>query len=274
MPESTPEISNDAPQLVENPHISFSELKEWTQCPFFHFLKRIQKVSTFNGNIFTTFGKAIHWVCETALLENDFDTRKLIFLSKFDEELALLSEKPSEKDIETFKSQADGIIRDIIPAMRAKFGNFEIVACEQALYEHISGYLRTHYDFKGFIDLVIRTEDGKIHICDYKSTSWGWDRNAKSNIITQYQLVLYKIFYAQKFGIDLKNIETHFILLKRTAKKDCVEFIRVTSAAKKQDNAMKLLKNALSNIDKHFYMKNKLSCARCEFKDKPEHCKR
>jgi hypothetical protein len=44
-----------------------------------------------------------------------------------------------------------------------------------------------------------------------------------------YQLTFYKYFYAQKHGIDQKNIETHFALLKRIAKKDQVEIFRVTS---------------------------------------------
>ena len=29
--------------------------------------------------------------------------------------------------------------------------------------------------FKGFIDLVVKTPDGKYHIIDWKTCSWGWD---------------------------------------------------------------------------------------------------
>ena len=86
-----------------------------------------------------------------------------------------------------------------------------------------------------------------------------------------YQLTLYKIFYAQKHYVDLNSIETHFGLLKRTAKKDKVEIFRVTSGSKKQGNALNLLKKALYNIKQKNYIKDRRSCAKCEF-CKTEHC--
>ena len=72
-------------------------------------------------------------------------------------------------------------------------------------------------------------------------------------------------------NIDLKDIETYFALLKRTAKKNHVEFFRVTSGPKKTQNALKLLNTALYNIKKKRYIKNRLSCARCDFRH-TEHC--
>jgi len=86
-----------------------------------------------------------------------------------------------------------------------------------------------------------------------------------------YQLTLYKIFYAQKHSIDLKDIETHFALLKRTAKKERVEIFRVTSASKKQQNALALLSRALYNIKNSNFIKDRRSCAKCEFY-RTEHC--
>ena len=119
--------------------------------------------------------------------------------------------------------------------------------------------------FKGYIDAVVKTPDGKYHIIDWKSCSWGWDARKRSDPMVTYQLTLYKIFFAQKHNIDLKDIETYFALLKRTAKKDRVEIFRVTSANKKQENVLKLLKMALFNIKKKRYIKNRSACAKCEF---------
>ena len=86
-----------------------------------------------------------------------------------------------------------------------------------------------------------------------------------------YQLTLYKHFFAKKHKIDPKLIETHFVLLKRTAKKDKVEFVRVTSGPKKTSNALNLLTRALYNINKNRFIKNRLSCNRCKFY-RTEHC--
>ena len=130
---------------------------------------------------------------------------------------------------------------------------------------------KEEYNFKGYIDLVIKTPDGKYHIIDWKSCSWGWDMRKRSDPMVTYQLTYYKIFFAKKHGIELKDIETHFALLKRTAKKDHVEIFRVTSGPKKQQNAMQLLNKALFNIKKKNFIKDKRSCGKCEFCKTP-HC--
>jgi hypothetical protein len=126
------------------------------------------------------------------------------------------------------------------------------------------------YSFKGYIDAVVKTPDGKYHIIDWKSCSWGWDMRRRSDPMVTYQLTLYKIFFAKQHGIDLKDIETHFALLKRTAKKDRVEIFRVTSGNKKIENATNLLNKALFNIKKKNYIKDKRSCGKCEFCRSPE----
>ena len=86
-----------------------------------------------------------------------------------------------------------------------------------------------------------------------------------------YQLTLYKKFYAAKHGVDLSDIKTYFALLKRTAKKDNVEFVDVSSGNVRINNATKLLKRAISNIKKKRHIKNRLSCQGCQFY-KTEHC--
>ena len=77
---------------------------------------------------------------------------------------------------------------------------------------------------------------------------------------------------AKKHNIDPKNIETHFALLKRTAKKNNVEVFRVTSGPKKTENALNLLLKAVYNISQKRFIKNRLACKGCEFY-KTEHCK-
>ena len=50
------------------PHISFSELKNWDTCPFYHKLVNLDKIRSFEGNAYTAFGNAMHTVCENKLL--------------------------------------------------------------------------------------------------------------------------------------------------------------------------------------------------------------
>ena len=125
--------------------------------------------------------------------------------------------------------------------------------------------INEHLDFKGFIDAVVKTPNGKYHIVDWKTSSWGWNARRRSDPMVTYQLTLYKYFFCQKHNIDPKNVETHFALLKRTADKDAVEFFRVTSGAKKTENALKLLHMALYNIEKQRYLKKRSNCYKCAF---------
>ena len=93
----------------------------------------------------------------------------------------------------------------------------------------------------------------------------------RTDPMVTYQLTLYKKFFALKHGIDPSNVATHFALLKRTAKKDFVEFVDVSSGERKTSNAMNLLMLAIKNISAKKAIKNKLSCKRCQFY-KTSHC--
>ena len=70
-------------------HISFSELKNWNFCPFYHKLTYIDKLKGFRGNEYTAFGTAIHDVCEKKLLKESFEAQEY-FLQRFSECLAEL----------------------------------------------------------------------------------------------------------------------------------------------------------------------------------------
>jgi hypothetical protein len=160
--------------------------------------------------------------------------------------------------------QGKAILCELYESIKAYLGEYEVVSTEEPLFERIQK-LDFEYDFKGFIDLVLKTPDGKVHIIDWKTCSWGWDTKKKSDPMVTYQLTYYKHFYAQKFNIDPKMIETHFALLKRTAKKNRVEFFRVSSGIKKTENANTLLTKAITAIKNGKYIKNRLSCNGCDF---------
>ena len=250
------------------PHISYSELKIWAECPRKHKLLYIDKLKGFTGNEYTAFGKSLHLLCENAIqdliIEADFDE---FFELNFDKEIdALDPELELRNDlVSQMREQAKIISPQIMPAVKECFGDYEVFSVEEKLYEKIINFSLDNYSFKGYIDLVLKTDDGKYHIIDWKTCSWGWDREKRSSKLITYQLTLYKKFFCQKHDIDPKLVETHFALLKRTAKKDNVEIFRVTSGPKKTSNATDLLHKALINIDRKMYIKNRLSCRGCEF---------
>ncbi len=248
-------------------HISFSELKIWNECPYKHKLVYKDKLKEFLGNEYTAFGTAIHHVCEKIVFDEKIDLL-LEFNSKFLQELKSLTEKKVDikKDlVSKMRKQGENLLSFILPSLKNTFVNFEVVSVEEQLLVPIKD---SDLMFKGFIDLVLKTKDGKYHVIDWKTCSWGWDTKKKSDRITTYQLTLYKHFFAEKHNIDINNIETHFALLKRTAKSNNVEIFRVTSGPKKTKNALNLLSKATYNIKNDNHLKNRLSCTSgfgCEF---------
>jgi len=253
-------------------HISFSELKDWVHCAFYHKLTRVDKIDGFKGNEYTAFGSAMHSVCEKKLMKEDLDSD--FFVKELKKNISELPEDVNinKKLVLDMVGQGKEIIPEIQSALDDYFEEYEVLAVEMPLMEDIE--TEEDYKFKGFIDAVVATPDGKVHIFDWKTCSWGWNAKKRSEPMVTYQLTLYKNYFCQKMGVDPKNVETHFALLKRTAKNNPVEFFRVTSGPRKTENALKLLNKALYNIKNKRYIKNRLSCTGgygCKF-FKTEHC--
>jgi len=254
------------------PHISYSELKDWAHCPYYHKLTRVDGIDGFTGNEYTAFGSAIHSVCEKKLLQEEMSDD--FFIEELKKNISELDDdhEVNKKLVLDMMGQGKRIIPEIQGALDEYFEEYEVLAVEMPLMEDIEGH--DDYKFKGFIDAVVATPDGKVHIFDWKTCSWGWDAKKRSDKMVTYQLTLYKNFFCQKMNVDPKDVETHFALLKRTAKSNHVEFFRVTSGNRKTENALKLLNTAIYNINNERYIKNRLSCTAgygCKFY-KTEHC--
>mgnify|MGYP001445380821 CR=1 FL=1 len=250
-------------------------MKIWDECAYKHKLVYIDKIKKFNGNEYTCFGTALHYVCENLVVDESTQQQAhLMFEKKFLEELTNLKKTGYDLDkkmISNMRLQSKDLVTLILPELKKQFVNYKVISVEEPIYESIIDF-DTDYNFKGFIDLVIQTDDEKYHVIDWKSCSWGWDMKRRTDKMTTYQLTLYKNFFCLKYNIDASKVETYFALLKRTAKKDKVEIFRVSSGSRKMKNAIELLQKAIINIDNKNYLKNRLSCNRCEF-FKTNHCR-
>ena len=146
-------------------HISYSELKTWAECPRKHKISYIDRIRRFIGNEYTAFGRSIHALCENAvqgtLDERDYDD---FFDEYFDRELGQLGEGHERKNdlITGMREQAKIISPLILPKLKEHFGGYEVFSVEEKLFVKINDFLLDKYDFKGYIDLVIKTSDGKV----------------------------------------------------------------------------------------------------------------
>ena len=115
-------------------HISFSELKDWVHCAFYHKLTRVDKIDGFTGNEYTAFGSALHSVCEKKLLneevEDDFFVKELKKnISELDEE-----HEVNKKLVLDMIGQGKRIIPEIQDALNNYFEEFEVMAVEMPLF--------------------------------------------------------------------------------------------------------------------------------------------
>ena len=247
------------------PHISYSELKNWDFCPFYHKLTYVDKIKIFEGNVYTAFGTALHETCEKLALDESANYES-IFNDSFKKEIEKLKDIPEEHKplLTEMKTQGLELASIVLYALKVKFPGYKVISSEEQIMIPIDD-LDVEYNFKGFLDLVLQTPDGKYHIIDWKSCSWGWDIERKTDKITTYQLTYYKNFFCKKHNVDPTMVETYFGLLKRTAKKNKIEIFRVSSGPRKIKNALNILNKAVYNINKKNYPKNLLKCEKCEF---------
>lgn len=275
---TTQQLLNNQQNKKKPDYVSYSSIKDWKFCPNYFKITRIDGIPSGRDSIHTAFGKALHNTNEKIFQqekEGSFDYPK-DFSDNFSQEISSLPkeirEGISQKDLKDFEQQGKELSELVYPAAKEYFGEFEFVSAEENIMEDIEEYKADDFKFKGFIDLVIKTKkDNVYHIIDWKTCSWGWEPQKKADAMVTYQLTYYKHFFGKKHGIPSEKIETHFGLLKRTAKKDKVELFRVTSGEKKVNNALKLLQECVYNVDNERFIKNKLSCANCNF-HKTIHC--
>lgn len=68
----------------------------------------------------------------------------------------------------------------------------------------------------GFIDVVLYNENSDtFEIIDIKTSTRGWNDKTKKDEIKQFQLILYKKYFSEQYGIPLDKIDIKFFIVKR-----------------------------------------------------------
>tara|TARA_A100001015_G_scaffold189501_1_gene211147 strand:+ start:2727 stop:3569 length:843 start_codon:yes stop_codon:yes gene_type:complete len=269
---------------TKKPHVSFSEVKMWKECPYRHKLFQIDKIDLNEPSPFLDFGTAVHAGCENIVEGKDLNAKILTEDIKaawkkygFDNPEWVKRQPAWYKyhPVDTWCQWAENMWAEVPDFLNEQFPGWEIVKAEEELYEEIQN---APVKFKGFIDLVIKVPKKRgsgfnYWILDWKTAqSYGWRRDKKQDILMTAQLFLYKHFWSLKHNIDKKDIRCGFILLKRGAKpgKIC-ELVQVSAGPKSLEKANKILNSMIKTVSKKFFIKNRNSCQYCPYKN-TEHC--
>lgn len=239
------------------PHISFSELASFVNgCQWKWKLSYLDGHRSQDFSVDLDFGTSVHAACEAYIRRKqpiELKHAKVLFQKKFDwlvrKHGPKYSKPLSDKD---FNSLIDGAnkILDFVKSTPELQG-LEVLHNEFKLFEDIDG---VDMKFKGFIDITFKGKDkrGKdiLWICDFKTCSWGWDREKREDRWRHYQLFLYKYFLCKKFNIDPKNVRVAFILLKKRPSKgaDPVEWFSVSAGPVSVQRALDELGSGIAEM--------------------------
>ena len=113
------------------PHISYSEVKTWKECPWKHKLVYIDKIDLFKPNANVSFGTIVYGECETYLKTRQFDRARL------EKTLRETWDKHQFADCEKWLKEGLFLL-DEIPAYLDNLMNYPI-------YSHIDTTLNSQY---------------------------------------------------------------------------------------------------------------------------------
>jgi hypothetical protein len=206
-------------------NISFSQYTMGSTCAYRWKLKYIDG-HTEDSNINLVFGTAMHTVIQhwLTLFYSDaskakmFDMHDMLKseLVKGAKEELLVAGKQLTTPEELSEFYADGckILDHVRKHGRTWFPatGHTLVGIEVPLLLDIGRNLK----FKGFIDIVMYEKATKTYtIYDFKTSDRGWKDYQKKDSNKTDQLLLYKKYYSELFGVPIDNIQVEFIILKR-----------------------------------------------------------
>lgn len=221
----TETLKEDVTPLEDVTSVSFSQYQLWATCPWAWKIRYVDKVKSPSG-INLVFGTAMHntiqhWLTlyysGDKLKTRTFDMAEMLkdeLMRLVKEELLVDPNNPLTTQAEVAECYADGCniiehvrkyVKDFFPTNRTLVG----------VEVPIEAQLDKGIKLKGFLDIVTYHKATKtLYIDDFKTSRYGWF-SEKKDVNKTDQLLLYKKYYSELFGIPVDNIIVRFIILKR-----------------------------------------------------------
>ncbi len=210
--------------------ISYSQWSMYEKCPKQWKLAYIDGLAPFQSSIDTCFGTAFHETLQTYLTvmytdsvkrADAIDLRELLTTNIRNEYVRNVEQTGAHfsNGLQLAEYAEDGFaILDWLKKKRSAYfstKNWELVGIEIELCTQASQKNPSVYWY-GFIDVVLRdVANNTIHIIDIKTSRSGWNKFQKQDSIKAAQLVAYKNYFSEQFGIPKDNIDIEFFIVKR-----------------------------------------------------------
>ncbi len=235
--------------------LSYSSLSNFHHCPKYFELVNVNKLKT-KGTPHTAFGTLLHRYIQETLTKEELIPEAVKNFERIWTRFCKFY-KLEEKFIKLLPVA----IKAIYYAngfLIKHFGKFKVLHVEYKILHKIGEFPQ---NFKGFIDLVLELENGSIMIADIKTANSAFFFNKYKDAFKEYQLTLYKKFYAEIENVDKDKIQTCFIVIEKDLNsKKPLCLIEVSSGDVKLANADKWLTSSLRSINAKRFIKNRMSC--------------
>ena len=233
-PKIVREIQSTTPQEVNfayEKNISYSQLSMYSQCPKKWALQYRDGHKVVEQSIHMTFGTALHETLQMYLdvmyaksgaeadrldLETDFENR---FIDEYKKALKKNNgvHFADANGLREFNSQGIEII-NYVRKNRSKYFSkrgWWLVGCEVPIVLAPNPRL-PRVKYMGFLDVVMYNENtNKFVIIDIKTSTKGWGPKERKDKTKQYQLVLYKKFFAEQYNVPIEDIDIEFFIVRR-----------------------------------------------------------
>ena len=283
-------------------NISFSQYSMWKSCPKKWSLQYRDGHKKFSSSIHSVFGTAFHETLqhyltvmyeESGVEADKIDIDELFkenFRNSYTEEYKKNNSLHFSSSEEMREFYEDGIeILDYIKKKRGQYFSkrgWHLVGVETPIT--IAPSIRfPNILYVGFLDLVLYHEPSNtFKIIDIKTSTKGWNKYAKNDEDKQFQLILYKKFFSEQFGVPIDSIDIEFFIVKRKLYDDCdfpqkrVQEFVPASGKVKLGKATRALNEFLEEcfIGNSYTEKemdtnpSKFNCGFCPFKDDKKLC--
>ncbi len=235
VPHIVREIRNNPPSPINfafQKNISYSQMSIFRGCPHRWKLQYKDKIKKFTSTIHTVFGTAIHESMQHyldyaydksfAAADRDIDITEDFrgrFISEYQAQYKKNNDSHFSEATEMREFFEDGIaIIEWFKKKRARYfskkGTY-LVGCELPIII-APNKMYNNVLYMGYLDVVTYNENTEtFKIIDIKTSTKGWNDYAKKDEDKQYQLLLYKQFFSEQYGIPLDKIDIEFFILKR-----------------------------------------------------------
>ena len=211
--------------------ISFSQLQMYTECPKKWSLQYKDGQKQFTSSIHTVFGTALHETLqkylevmygESGAAADRLNTSEMLEENLRNEYKIQYKKNKNQHFLEPdelreFYEDGVEIIREFAKHKGKYFSKrgWYLVGCEVPIMLNPSPS-HPNLLFQGLLDVVMYHEaTNKFLIIDIKTSKSGWSKYQKKDELKQFQLILYKKFFAEQYNIPIENIEVEFFIVKR-----------------------------------------------------------